>query len=355
MSHYTKQSWPWKDTVPAEMYAHRNDWPKISIVTPSFNQGQYIEETILSVIGQNYPNLEYIVIDGGSTDNTVEILKKYEHQLTYWVSEPDKGQSHAINKGLERCTGHVFNWLNSDDYYMPNTFFHLAEAYFKNPNISCWAGGFRQFFDGQPNSNEDFEPMTISSPPSRTMGTPIMLQPSTFFSLSVLREIGGINDKLRYVMDLEMWIRYLIQKGDTELVRIAPMLTAFRRHVQSKTVNESVRFVAETDKLYFSIAILIKAVAQKETLNHLYNNELKDLVFSWGLSEQQRLRLRESLSYYLLERAHQLYAANQWKNARILLKATETQLMDKPAQKMYKRLYLRTRLPSWIAKIRSKK
>ena len=91
-------------------------YPKISIVTPSFNQGQYIEQTILSVIGQDYPNLEYIIIDGGSSDNTVEIIKKYADKIIYWISDPDNGQSDALNKGLAKCTGEIFNWINSEDY-----------------------------------------------------------------------------------------------------------------------------------------------------------------------------------------------------------------------------------------------
>jgi glycosyltransferase involved in cell wall biosynthesis len=91
--------------------------PKISIVTPSFNQGMFLEKTILSVLEQGYPNLEYIIIDGGSSDNSVEIIKKYEKHLAYWESEPDQGQSHAINKGFERATGEIFGWLNSDDWY----------------------------------------------------------------------------------------------------------------------------------------------------------------------------------------------------------------------------------------------
>lgn len=99
-------------------------WPKISIVTPSFNQGQYIEETIRSILLQGYPNLEYIVIDGGSTDGAVDVIRKYEKWLTYWVSEPDKGQADAINKGLERCTGEIFNWINSDDILLPNVAFN---------------------------------------------------------------------------------------------------------------------------------------------------------------------------------------------------------------------------------------
>jgi glycosyltransferase involved in cell wall biosynthesis len=102
---------------------------KFSIVTPSYNQGQYLEKAILSVIEQDYPNLEYIIIDGGSTDNSLEIIKKYEKHLAYWVSEKDRGQSHAINKGFERASGDLFGWLNSDDYFAPDALKTVAEVY----------------------------------------------------------------------------------------------------------------------------------------------------------------------------------------------------------------------------------
>ncbi len=115
-------------------------WPKISIVTPSYNQAEFLERTILSVLNQNYPNLEYIIIDGGSTDGSVEIIKKYEKYLSYWVSEKDRGQAHALNKGFEKATGDLVGWQNSDDIYLPGAFRKVAEVYRNNPNYDVYFG-----------------------------------------------------------------------------------------------------------------------------------------------------------------------------------------------------------------------
>ncbi len=103
-------------------------YPKISIVTPSYNQGQYLEKTIESILSQNYPNLELIIIDGGSTDESINILRRYENRISFWVSEPDNGQADAINKGLKKTTGEIFNWLNSDDYLEPGALFKSCRS-----------------------------------------------------------------------------------------------------------------------------------------------------------------------------------------------------------------------------------
>jgi len=115
---------------------------KISIVTPSFNQGMYIEETIKSIIDQNYPNLEYLIMDGGSTDNTIEIIKGYEKSITYWETKKDKGQSDAISKGLRKANGEIFAWQNSDDRYLPGTFNYVAEIFENNSHIDVLFGGW---------------------------------------------------------------------------------------------------------------------------------------------------------------------------------------------------------------------
>lgn len=129
-----KVGWPWDSQLP-ELSAVMNDgrdWPKISIVTPSYNQGQFIEETIRSVLLQGYPNLEYIVIDGGSTDNSLEIIQKYEPWLRYWISEPDEGQADAIHKGFQRASGDLLAWQNSDDFYQLGAFQRIAEFFLGN-------------------------------------------------------------------------------------------------------------------------------------------------------------------------------------------------------------------------------
>jgi glycosyltransferase involved in cell wall biosynthesis len=181
--------------------------PKISIITPSYNQGKYLERTILSVIQQNYPNLEYIIIDGGSTDNSVEIIKKYESKISYWVSEKDRGQSHAINKGLERITGDIVGWINSDDWYSEGVFDEIVKNYFKDPS-GIWVGNCTRHYENK-------DTTTILKPNAPTFQSLLRYwrknfcppQPSIFFPNACLKATGLLDEGLNFAMDLDLWLR----------------------------------------------------------------------------------------------------------------------------------------------------
>ena len=179
--------------------------PKISIITPSFNQGQFIEETILSVINQDYPNLEYIIIDGGSTDKSIEIIKKYEKYLTYWVSEKDRGQTHAINKGLKRTAGEIVNWLNADDLLASRSLHIVAEEFVKTPGADIYYGDFT-FIDerGEVLFSRKSPPYSFSA---LLYGRQLSSQPAVFFKRHVLKQVGYLDESIAFCMDTEFWIR----------------------------------------------------------------------------------------------------------------------------------------------------
>jgi glycosyltransferase involved in cell wall biosynthesis len=233
-----KIGFPWTEEG-APQYFDQN-LPKITIVTPSFNQGEYIEETIRSVLLQGYPNLEYIIIDGGSTDNTVEIIKKYEPWITYWVSEPDKGQSDAINKGLNLSTGDLFNWLNSDDLLEPNALCVLADAYVKNSEKEVFIGKLLYF---GAKIADSVDSMTIYDSVEKTMVFSGMTQQSLFFKTEIFKKFNGVNTVLYFCMDAELWLRYLIDTETTDKIKmIEPVLAKFRVHDLAKSKNRDAHF-----------------------------------------------------------------------------------------------------------------
>ena len=255
--------WPWRDEFGKDLYDNSITWPKISVVTPSLNQGKFIECTIRSVLFQNYPNLEYVVIDGGSTDETLKIIKKYERYLTYWVSEKDEGQASAINKGLRKCNGDIFNWLNSDDYYEPLALYRVAKTFLKHDSDIVSAR--EKHFDDIGNLRFRIG-STLRENLAETLYLGHIDQPSTFWRKNILDSLGGVNEKYNYLMDAELWVRYLLKYGDERIIKLNEMIVSFRLHDQSKTFREQSNFKVERASLRFS---LLKSIGGSKTLEFL--------------------------------------------------------------------------------------
>jgi glycosyltransferase involved in cell wall biosynthesis len=239
-----KTGWPWTvETSP--LLPDRPDgcpWPRISIVTPSYNQGQFIEETIRSVLLQGYPDLEYIIIDGGSTDNSVEIIAKYEPWLDYWVSEKDRGQSHAINKGFCRSTGCLLGWLNSDDVLLPNALVTVAMAV-EIPYEKVLIAGTAEYRDVSGTRCTWINnriPQTFADVFSHF--DTYFAQPSVFFTRQALQCAGVLREDLHYTMDLDLWLR---MAQHARITLINQHLSWMRDHKDAKTWRDNALHVLD--------------------------------------------------------------------------------------------------------------
>ena len=211
--------------------------PKISIVTPSFNQAEYLEETIKSVLSQNYPNLEYIIIDGGSTDGSVEIIKKYADRLAYWVSEPDKGHGDALNKGFQHSTGEIMAWLNSDDLYFPWTLNAVSEIFSAHPEVEWLTTEKKIVVDKNGNETCRFIFLNFGrSGFKKGFYLPetvnCLQQESTFWRRSLWERAGGYINHETIVPDYELWSRFSDQ---AEIYSVTSSLAAFRKHEKQIT------------------------------------------------------------------------------------------------------------------------
>jgi glycosyltransferase involved in cell wall biosynthesis len=192
----------------------------------------FLERAIRSVLDQNYTNLEYIIIDGGSRDGSVEIIKKYEQHLAYWVSEKDQGQSDALNKGLKFCSGDIIAWLNADDYYEPGVLETVSNWFIKNPEKNILVGACRMFGVGV--LENMIQPKTVNKGTLTAYWQSYFVppQPSIFFSKSMLDKVGILDTRLHYAMDLDLWLR---MSRYEEFVCIPEVLSNYEIHTESKS------------------------------------------------------------------------------------------------------------------------
>jgi glycosyltransferase involved in cell wall biosynthesis len=209
--------------------------PRITIITPSFNQAQYLPETIESILNQNYPNLEYTIIDGGSTDGSIDVIKRYERHLAYWVSEKDSGQSEAINKGFKKATGELFAWVNSDDVLFPGCLRQIAEYYVKSSKPDIITGNVI-YIDGEGKIRR-----FVRVPPQGRFffyrGIWHVGSPVVFFRSALFREVGGLNLQYHLCMDLDLWVRMM--NANARVAHIKEYMIGFRWHGLSKSTAAS--------------------------------------------------------------------------------------------------------------------
>jgi glycosyltransferase involved in cell wall biosynthesis len=238
----TKTGWPWDMETAPNRFDQKRDWPKITIVTPSYNQGAFIEETIRSVLLQNYPNLEYIVMDGGSTDDTRQILEKYSPWISFWQSKKDNGQGHAINLGFSLASGSIYGWINSDDFYMDSALLELEKG-FRNPNVEIISG------DGimidEPKKSAVYQKSNLVKRRYLFVGG-IIMQHSTFWRSQIHQPIL---EKLNCAVDSELWFRII---PNHRLKHLAFPLGVARIQPDAKTHHKKYQKMWEDDNQLIS-------------------------------------------------------------------------------------------------------
>jgi glycosyltransferase involved in cell wall biosynthesis len=274
---------------------------RVSIVTPSYNQAEFLEETIRSVLEQGYPDLEYIIVDGGSKDGSVDIIRKYEDHLAWWVSERDGGQGEAINKGFARVTGDIIGWINSDDYYLPGAIQAAVKVFEENPDLGLIFGDVLAI-------NGEGEPINVMTYGDwgldELLQFNIIGQPSVFFRRSVLEKAGALDLTYHYLLDHELWLRFA-QQAPIRYVR--QRWSAARYHAQAKNVSQSPKYGADAYRI-------VNWIANEPALAERYRRLHRRI-----LAGAHRINARYSLDGGLTKVALKAYFQGLWAAPAIIL------------------------------------
>lgn len=297
--------------------------PRITVVTPSYNQGDYIEKTIDSVLSQGYPNLEYIIIDGGSSDKSVDVIREYERHLHHWISEKDRGQSHAINKGMSRSSGSILTWLNSDDWYETGALRCFAELFQQNPGAGVVVGRGRKIdlngvitYDKPADESIDFDSLC------GWLNGGNFMQPSSAFSRAAWEACGPLSEDINIALDVDLWLK--IAEAGYQFITTPDLLSSALAHPGAKTTAFVHEMVLDCARVIFSHGSLR---GFEDGLQKL-SNELKD---SAG-----RIRLLEmQLNWFQ-------------KNYGVVIKHPLLRLLQPIVQRLaHKDNYWQARIPPW--------
>ena len=233
-------------------------FPRITLITPSFQQAEFLEDCLASVHAQDYPDLEHIVVDGGSTDGSKAIIERHADKLAWWCSQADGGQSAAINKGLQRGTGQVFGWLNSDDLLLPGALHKAGRWFAEAPD--AWAHRGRLELQ-RGCVVQTFPRSSIVDDEHGLYLDPLVVQQSTFFRMDAVRALGGVEEGLHHIMDLELQWQLLFREGAAGLHSHDDVIAVFRQHAETKTAKYGSRFRTEQAAL---LAGMLRATGSQD-------------------------------------------------------------------------------------------
>jgi glycosyltransferase involved in cell wall biosynthesis len=272
----------------------------VSIVTPSYNQGTYLDQAIQSVLSQDYPFIEYIIMDGGSKDNSVEVIQRYADRLVCWESQPDRGQAHAINKGLLRAKGEIMGWLNSDDVLLPSTVSDVVRAFDQNPEVDVVYGRLERM---------DARGRVIPTPvlpkdrlvfsKEYVVGECLVNQPGSFWRRRIMEKAGMLEERLVYALDYELWIRMAL--SGARFLHLPQVVAQFRLSEDTKTVSRSAAMAQE------QLSVLEKLLAQRDLA--------EKLKFSGRQLNQREGKARANISlhvFYGYWKSHRWTEAGYW-------------------------------------------